>query len=87
MLLNFQEFKTAAEQVEKIILLPKNADLKMALINSSIGIDKTKKREFYQHMNSLFLNIILNRLDELGTQAEEKAMDARKIIISLINTP
>lgn len=36
-------------------------------------------------MNSLFLNIILNRVNELGKSAEERAFTCRKIIAGIIN--
>jgi hypothetical protein len=37
-------------------------------------------------MNSLFLNILLNRLDELGKDAEPRAIKARQIIYNIIKS-
>ena len=46
---------------------------------------KEDKRLFYRHMNALFLNIMVNRLDELGKSAEQRSLDARKEIVNIIN--
>ncbi|HRZ32506.1 MAG TPA: hypothetical protein P5335_09235 [Flavobacterium sp.] len=86
MLLDFEQFTRAAEEVERIIALPTNADLMSEINNSSSTIPVEKRREFYRHMNSLFLNVLLNRLDGLGAGAEQRAIEARRIIVNIINT-
>lgn len=85
MILKFDQFVKAAEEVEKIISLPDNIDLTSELKKAGENIPKDAKKEFYRHMNSLFLNILLNRLDELGKNAEQRSIEARKIIVTIIN--
>lgn len=84
MILRFQEFKKASDEVNKIIDLPENADLRQALQDAAKGVEEKYLREYYVHMNSLFLNIILNRVQELGKNAEERAFTCREIIVELI---
>ncbi|MDR1676513.1 MAG: hypothetical protein LBR86_08615 [Tannerella sp.] len=88
MVLTSEQFKQAADEVERIISYEGNLDLKDELNKSAKDIPKTDKRarrEFYRHMNTLFLNILLNRLDEVGPDKEERAIDARINIVDLIN--
>lgn len=86
MMLTSEQFKQAADEVERIIFLEDNVDLKDELSKSAKEItDKRVRREFYRHMNTLFLNILLNRLDEVGQEKEERAFSARKDIVELIN--
>jgi len=86
MLLNFEQFTLAADEVNRIIALPANSNLETEINNSGSTIPVEKRREFFRHMNSLFLNILLNRLDELGSDAEQRSIDARRIIVNIINT-
>ena len=75
----------AAEEVEKIIKLQDNADIKKELQEAGNNItSKEDKRFFYRHMNTLFLNVLLNRLDELGESAEQRSLEARKEIVNII---
>jgi hypothetical protein len=87
MTLTPEQFKRAAEVVESIIFPEgKNIDLKDVLNKSADGItDKRARRDFYRHMNILFLNVLLNRLDEVGPDKEDIAINARKRIVELIN--
>lgn len=86
MLLDFEQFAKAAEEVNRIIALPENSNLETEINKSGLTIPNEKKREFFRHMNSLFLNILLNRLDELGSSAEQRSIEARRIIVNIINT-
>jgi hypothetical protein len=83
-MLKFEEFVKAAEEVERIISLPSTTDLTAEIQKSGEIASKETRREFYRHMNSLFLNILLNRLDELDKSAEQRSLEARKIIVNLI---
>lgn len=62
MVLTPEQFKRATNEVDRIIFLEGNIDLKDELIKSAKSIiditDKRAKREFYRHMNTLFLNIL-----------------------------
>jgi hypothetical protein len=86
MLLTSEQFKQAANEVERIISLEGSINLKDELSKSAKDItDKKVRREFYRHMNTLFLNILLNRLDEVGQEKEDRAFKARNNIVELIN--
>lgn len=78
-------FNKASEEVEKIISSPDNIDISDILIKSGNDIPKKSKIKFYRHMNSLFLNILLNRLDDLGKKAEQRSINARLKIVEIIN--
>jgi hypothetical protein len=81
----FEYFKKGSAEVERIINLPADADLKKELINSSVNISKKYVRNYYSHMSALFLNISLNRVNELGEDAEKRGFICRKIIFEIIN--
>jgi hypothetical protein len=89
MALTSEQFKRAINEVDRIIFLEGNINLKDELIKSAKSIiditDKRARRELYRHMNTLFLNILLNRLDEVGPEKEERAFEARSNIVELIN--
>jgi hypothetical protein len=87
MALTPEQYKKAANEVERIISLNSNVNLKNELQQSIATIaDKRTQRELYRHMNALFLNVLLNRLDEVGKEKEEIAIKARQDIVELINT-
>lgn len=54
------------------------------LTNVANGVEPKKVREFYCHMSALCLNVILNRLTELGLGAEDTAYKARTIIHNIV---
>lgn len=85
MVLQFEDFTKAASEVDRIIQLPDHADLKSELIKSAEEISAEKKKEYFRHMNSLFLNILLNRLNEFGPDVEERTVNARRTVVELIN--
>ena len=85
MLLTFEEFKQAKETVNRIIKDTNVEDVDDELENIAKQIDEEKRREFLNHLNGLFLDVLLNRLDELGESARDKSMAARRKITELIN--
>jgi hypothetical protein len=85
-MLDFEQFTKAAADVERIIRLAGNPDLRNEIVNSTSEItDERMRRDYYRYMNSLFLNILLNRLNELGVEVEQRALIARRILNELIN--
>jgi len=87
MILDFEQFTRAATEVERIINLGGVFDLRRELENSGRDIeDPRTRREFYRHMNTLFLNILLNRLNSLPPYAEQRAIDARMNILEIMQT-
>lgn len=85
-MLYFEQFTKAASDVDRIIKLTGDYNLKVEIEKSTASInDHSAKTEYYRYMNSLFLNILLNRLNVLGPNAEQKALDARRILNELIN--
>ena len=86
MKLNQKQFKKAAAEVGKIIFHDGEMNLKEELIKAGEGItDRITKRDFYRHMNALFLNVLLNRLDEIDRDKEPIVMECRYIICELID--
>lgn len=85
-MLDFEQFTKAAADVERIIRLAGSPDLRNEILNSTVEItDERVRRDYYRYMNSLFLNILLNRLNELGIEVEQRALIARNILNELIN--
>jgi hypothetical protein len=76
--------QTGHEKVEEIMSdVNDTIDLENFITDSSIGI--SNKIKFYLHMNSLFLNVLLNRIGvEFGKKSEEKAILCRNIIVKNI---
>jgi hypothetical protein len=85
MILNFNEFKLASEIVEKIIKEININDVENSLKELTKDIKPDRRTAFFNHVNSLFLNVLLNRLDEpgFGEGAKEKATKARKVLNTL----
>lgn len=81
----FDQFQKAAEIVEKIIESVDIKDLDTEIRKSSEDIVVEKRREFYRHMNALFLNVLLNRLDSTPKGTEEKVIRSRNIIVNILN--
>lgn len=84
-MLTFEEFKQASAVVEKIV--QDNFDTnttKTVLKDATDKIVPEKQRDFYSHMSRLFLNVMLNRLNELGAKAKENAINGRRNISELI---
>ncbi len=94
--IKYQVFLQASSSVDEIMRIPngdgaiRDAVLREAILQKGQLIDPSSKREFYQHMSSLFLNVILNRLGEFGTTAdsvsiaESRALECRKIILDIL---
>lgn len=86
MLLNLEQFTTAASAVDRIITADVVSDLSNEIRNSAVGIDDPRtRREFFRHMNTLFLNVLLNRLNDVGLDREARILQARQILVQLIN--
>ena len=82
-LLTFDEFEKATEIVDEIITST-DLDIEQKIKAETETIPDDKKREFLNHLNSLFLNVLLNRLDELGNEAKSKSTQARDVISKII---
>jgi len=82
----------ASNDLERIMNLPYDPDmssvvilstLKSVLIKSGIEFKEKERREFYIHLSTLFLNVILNRRSEFGKIGEERAFVCRDILLLL----
>jgi hypothetical protein len=80
----YEHYKKSAEEVERIIRLPFEADFKSELEISSLGVVDSLIKQYYIHMNTLFLNIILNRVYVLGEEARDKAFICRYKIVEIL---
>ena len=85
MLLTFEDFKEAEKTVDRIIHQTDLQDIDDELEKAIENIPNDKRRSFLNHLNNLFLNVLLNRIDDLGESAKEKSNAARKKIMELIN--
>lgn len=86
MILTFDEFTKANEILNSLINDTDINQIETELNERLSDISSDKKTAFLNHLNSLFLNVMLNRLDELGPTAKEKSIKARAVISSLINS-
>jgi len=82
--LNLEQFRKAYDTVEEIVNKEGDFEIKPILICAGKDIPKQSKKEFYLHMNSLFLNVLVNRLTFLDKNAEVKAIESKMIISQII---
>ena len=84
-MLTFKEFQQASATVEVIVQDDFNINnVKTELEEATNEVAAEKKRDFYGHMSRLFLNVMLNRMNELGEKAKTNAIIARQMITELI---
>lgn len=85
MITNLEDFLKARTLAEDISL-GNTKDIKAAIedVGKNI-IDLRTKKEFYDYLGSLLLNTVLNRGEELGLDAKERALEGRRIIKDIIN--
>ena len=94
-MLTEEQYKNAKDAVEEIAqdtfrIETKSEDdlrdiIKITLKNAVNAVDRQYQRTIYNYMGSLLLNIMINRLNELGKNAEKDAITAREMIVELIN--
>ncbi len=85
MLLSLEQLAKASTDIDKILLEEKELNLKSEIEKTAENItDMRTKKAFYQHLNTLFLNVLLNRLDSFGKIGEQRTIDARLILVNLI---
>ena len=92
--LNAQDYQKAKDAVEKIAqdtfrAANKSEDdlreiIKITLKNAANDVDRQYQRTIYNYMGSLLLNVMINRLNELGKKSEQDAITARQLIMELI---
>lgn len=87
MLLNLEQFTKATSDIDRILFAEGEINLKSEIEKCAENItDIRTKKEFYQHINTLFLNVLLNRLDSVGKLGEQRTIEARKILVKLIQS-
>ena len=84
-MLKVDEFYKAEKLVDEIIEETPIDNIQSVLENATTSFSEKTRRMFYIHLSSLFLNVILNRLEELGREAETKATRAMQAITYLVN--
>lgn len=92
--LNAQDYQNAKDAVEKIAqdafrTETKSEDdlrkiIKITLKNVADNVDDRHQRTIYNYMGSLLLNVMINRLNELGKNAKQDSIIAREMIVELI---
>ena len=89
-MLTFKEFQQAKDTVEKIVQINiksedvSNETIKTTLKEAIEGVDKKYEHTIYNFMGSLFRNVMINRLNELGENAKQYSMTAIEMIAVLI---
>jgi Zn-dependent M16 (insulinase) family peptidase len=81
MILNFEEYGIAKNLVEEIIsgrFSPQEIESKIQGAMNSIT--SVKRREFKSHVNTLFLNVILNRTDDINENGINNSVEARRLL-------
>lgn len=78
----------ASQEVERILSLPTNIDLENEVLKSMYDVTPINRKEFYKHMNSLFLKILLDNLElEKNDKSKyQRSLNAREIVCNLIDT-
>ncbi len=80
------EFKQAKNTVEEIVKDDFDiTTIKTVLEEATNEIIQEKQYDFYNHMSSLLLNVMLNRLNELGKNAKDNAIIGRQNITKLMS--
>ena len=84
--MNNQEYYQQASETVENVLDDNYVHLETTIKNSFTNIPYKFKRQFYSHMNNLFLNVLLNRFDEFNNfkKIEHRVLDSRKIIYKII---
>lgn len=80
MVLKFDEYNISKNLVEEILKLNNTSTIAKLIDDATKEIKKDRTRDFLIHTNSLFLNVLLNRLQEVGGKGEENTKRAREII-------
>ncbi len=85
-MLTSDEFKQAKNTVEEIVKDEFDiSTVKTVLKAATNEITPERQYDFYNHMSSLFLNVMLNRLNELGKNAKNNAIIGRQNITKLMS--
>lgn len=92
--LDAKDYQNAKDAVEKIAqdtfrVETKSEDdlrdiIKITLKNAVNAVDRQYQRTIYNYMGSLLLNVMINRLNELGKNAKQDSITAREMIVELI---
>ena len=93
-MLTEEQYKNAKDAVEEIAqdtfrIETKSEDdlrdiIKITLKNAVNAVDRQYQRTIYNYMGSLLLNVMINRLNELGKNAKQDSITAREMIVELI---
>ncbi len=92
--LDAQDYQKAKDAVEKIAQDTFRTEakseedvreiIKITLKNAANNVDRRYQRTIYNYMGSLLLNVMINRLNELGKYAKQDSITARELIVELI---
>lgn len=80
-----EDFEIARKTVDDIIDNTNVAEIKEKLYNITQNYHDNGKREFLIFLNGLFGNILMNELTWRCDEAEERALEARRVTKELNN--
>jgi hypothetical protein len=66
-------------------IIENDLDIENELLLAVEKVNPKTKRQFLSHISTLFLNVMLNGFTEFGKYGETKSIEARKIIIKLMD--
>ena len=75
-------YKASYDVVEHI--MHNDCDIREEIEKTMSKVSDRFKRKYYCHINTLFANVLMNRLSEFGVDGEKKSTKARTIICELI---
>ena len=89
--LDYQKAKDAVEKIAQNTFRAETKSeedvreiIKTTLKNAANNVDRRYQRTIYNYMGSLLLNVMINRLDELGKNAKPDSITAREMIVELV---
>lgn len=77
-ILTIDDYGYAIKIVDEIVDNTDKNDIEQKITFFVQEFNGLKKSEFLNHLNSLFLNILLNHLDSRCKEADERSQEARK---------
>ena len=87
--LTFEHFQQATKIVDEFMNSSELIDdvmFEKTLTEATYDYEPSVKKEFYQHVSSLLLNVLYNNNDEYGRMGEVKALMG-KMVCNKLNTP
>ena len=81
MTLDFENFKKATDFVDVVMSIKgRTMNFRQEILSDMESVPEEMKLSYLSHMNTLFLNVIINRQSEFCVDAIDRAYNIRHII-------